>query len=135
MSYLARLRVGQAATATKGIAVAIAGTSDGSWLDLSKVQPGTKLHALVTTVVKTSSAVMTPSVQVSDDQSTVYTLKTGTATAAGTGSTVTTNQIIETDAIPWKFARVRITVSGASTVAADDTIAISWRYLKDPIGG
>jgi len=136
MSYNARLATSQAATATTGIAVAVAGTSDGSWLDLAYAQPGSEIHARVTMTVKTTSAVMTPSIQVSNDQSTTYTYSTGTATAAGNGSEVITSAILGTNgALPWKFARVRITVSGASTVAADDKIAISWSYLRDTVTG
>lgn len=117
------------ATGANGVA------RNGATLDQSKVEPGTLLALCVSTIT-TSSVVATFKPQVSQDASTWYDVKlpnnaANVATAAGTGSPVTTNLAL---AIPAsvaaaKYFRVVSTLSGATTDPADVS-AVDYRWLR-----
>lgn len=124
--------------ATTGLASATSdnGTArNGAALDTGKVEPGT-LIALCTSTITTSSVIATFKLQGSLDASTWYDLKlpnnaANVATAAGTGSPVTTTLALGappgTSAL--KYFRVVATLSGATTDPADVT-AVTYRHLK-----
>lgn len=108
---------------------------NGAAMANNLAQPGT-VSVLCVGSITTASVIATYKVQVSQDDSTYYDLKTlnnasNVATAAGTGSAVAHAFVLEVpySACAWKFLRVVATLSGASTASADVT-AVTYRYLR-----
>jgi hypothetical protein len=103
---------------------------------MGSIAPGT-LSAKVVMAVKTSSLTMTPSWQVSQDASTWLNVKSMThatqvATAAGTGSTVTTTVVLDGPASlsGWKYARIIVTTAGATADGVADAYACSYSWMQ-----
>lgn len=136
MSFNSRLKTGQkalAATATGAVAVGSVGAGNTLPCDGIKL---TSLGADVTMVVKTSSLTLTPSWQISDDGSTwkdLFALNSiaNIATAAGTGSNVTTARTLSFPGTAARYVRAVVTTGGATAGATVDTYAISYRYVLE----
>jgi hypothetical protein len=128
MSFQARLRNAVSATASTEITGSTQ-TVNGSAVPLNKIQPGTEIVCQFTLGVTTSSVTITPYLEVSRDGSTWRTYKTGTATAAGTGTVVTTRECLGSySALPYEYIRGSAISNGTAAVSGD-TIALSWDYL------
>jgi hypothetical protein len=107
---------------------------NGTALAVNLAHPGT-ISVLCAGSIDTSSVIATYKVQVSQDGSTYYDLKTlnnasSVATAAGTGSTVAHSFVLDVpvSASGWRYLRAVATLSGATTDPADVTSA-TVRYL------
>lgn len=100
----------------------------------TKAHPGSIVAQCVCSIT-TASVVATFKPQVSVDGSTWYDLKlsnnaSNVASAAGTGSPVTTRLALDCSAASaWPYFRCNATLSGAATAGADVT-AVDVRYLK-----
>ena len=130
MSLNSRLANAQAATAATAVTGAPGATLTGTALSLLQVEAGTTVVAKFTMSVKTSSVVLTPSLEVSYDGTNYDTIQTGTATAAGNGGAVVTKGLLKEVAPPYRWIRGKVTVSG-TTGTADDTAAIEWNFARD----
>ena len=123
---------------TAGLALATSATGSartGAVLNLNTVQPGS-LSVACQAAITTSSVVATFTPQVSNDQATWWDVKlannaTNVATAAGTGSAVTTSVCLDLGGAlgGWKYFRCNATLSGATTASADQT-STSYVYLQ-----
>lgn len=102
----------------------------GNPLVTLRAAPGA-IAVVCTASITTSSVLATFKLQVSPDGTTFYDLSGGTsspitfATAAGTGSAVTTTKVLTFDISAHAFSHVRVvaTLSGAGTNTADVTSA------------
>ena len=102
----------------------------GNPLVTLQAAPGA-IAVVCTASITTSSVLATFKLQVSPDGTTFYDLSGGVAspitfaTAAGTGSPVTTSKVLTFDVAAHAFSHVRVvaTLSGASTGVADVTSA------------
>lgn len=134
MSFNSRYRTGQKALAATATGAVAAGTAKaGNTLPCDGIDLRT-VAADVSMVVQTSSLTLTPSWQVSDDNSTWKDLfaqnsAANVATAAGTGSPVTTARTIAFPGTAARYVRAIVTTAGATAGATVDTYAISYRYL------
>lgn len=99
---------------------------NGTALTTEFAAPGT-IAVVCTADVKTSSVLATFKLQASVDGTNWYDIAHGTsfATAAGTGSTVTTTKVLSFDIAAHAFVQCRVvaTLSGASTNIEDTTAA------------
>lgn len=130
-----RKQVGRASAAITAVA---AGTVvSGGTLATQNIGNGKTLYATIAMGVKTSSLTMTPSFQHSDDNSTWVDCAplnnaANVATAAGTGSLVTTTKTIPlVDARTFKFVRAIITTAGATAHATDDVMSCTYWFEAD----
>lgn len=130
MSFLSKQRTTDAATAATTVTGAPTQTVTGSALSLERVAPGTSVACRFTFAVTTSSLQFTPYLEVSNDGSNYYTYQTGSACTAGTGTVVTSNQILSEPRPPYKWIRGKVLSSGATAVSGD-TVAIAWTYLTE----
>lgn len=130
------LRTGQVSLTALASATSADGTArNGTTLPLAGVKPGS-LAIDITSAITTSSVAATFKVQASSDASTwrdVYTTAAvSVASAAGTGSPVTTNRaiLVPGDALSsYAYARVVATLAGAATAGADVTSA-TYRFRR-----
>ena len=112
-------------------------TLDGAAISTRNLELGS-LSSLVTVVAKTSTTTFTAKWQVSDDGSTYYDVAgsnnaANVALATGTGSSVTTNKVLDAPAsvYGWNFARVRVITAVSTADGTVDGATISYRLLKD----
>lgn len=137
MSFNAKQKNGQLAVSFTVLTGAAPQVGNGSTCPMNMVFPGT-LSAKVRMDVKTSSLTMTPSWQVSQDASTWINVKTmnnaaQVATAAGTGSTVSTTVNLDGPASlsGWKYARAIVTTAGATADGVADGYACSYSWMQN----
>ena len=134
MSFNSRLKTGQKAlTATATGAVAVGTVKAGNTISCDGIDLKS-LAADIDMAITTSSVTLTPSWQVSDDASTWKALfamnsAANVATAAGTGSVVTTSRTVSFPGTAARYVRAVVTTGGATAGATVDTYAISYRYL------
>lgn len=130
MGFNVRLRAGQNALASTGIAGAAATVVTGNSISMSSITPGT-LSALVTLIVETNTVTLIPSWQVSNDGSTWYTVQgSNGSTRTGTGTTATTNEVLALkDTVTWRYARVAVTVGVTTAVVSKEFYSVSYTYL------
>jgi hypothetical protein len=101
---------------------------------MAKVADGTALVALATMVVNTSTLTLTPKIQGSLDGSTwvdVFSTNSAAnvATAAGTGSNVTTTRALLIPKCAFRFVRCVFVTGGTTAHAANDTYALSYNWV------
>lgn len=141
MSFNNRLRKNQlalTATATGAVAAGTTvGTETANKVLADRLARGTCLIAKVSMVVNTSSLTLTPKVQGSHDGSTwedIFQVNSAAnvATAAGTGSNVTTARSIAIPVLPYLYVRVVFVTAGATAHATNDTYAYSYHWLEEP---
>ena len=109
-------------------------TRSGATLQMDFSAPGA-LIVLATSEITTSSVAATFTMQVSNDGSTWYDVKlpnnaAAVATAAGTGSAVTTNLALTVPASVYaaKLFRCNAVRAGAATASADKT-SVTYQYV------
>lgn len=137
MAFNYRVKTNQQAVTTTTLTGAAPQVGAGNSVLMQNVTPGT-LSAKIVMVVKTSSMTMTPSWQVSDDGgSTWINVKTASnasqvATAAGTGSNVTTTiQMDGSMALSGhRLVRAIVTTAAGTADGANDSYAISYNWLQ-----
>jgi hypothetical protein len=136
MAFNSKLKNGQNPRALSAVTAVAAGTVvAGNTIILDKVEPGSTVVARVEMLVNTTSLTMAPSWQVSTDNSTWLNLKpmnnaANVATAAGTGSDVTTTVgLVLGGPFPFRYARAVITTAGATAHATADKLAVSYNYV------
>jgi hypothetical protein len=134
MSYNARVRNGDAATAATAMTGSAPQTLNGSALYLQQCAQGAEIVCKFTMVVRTSSLTMTPSIQVSANGTDWDTLVAGSATSAGTGTAVTTTTLLKTNLPPYRCVR-GVVVTASATATSSDTAAIEWNYLRGTAEG
>lgn len=141
MSFNSRLRKNQLGYATAATTAVAAGSTVGdvaaNKVLMDRVARGTVLIAKVTMKVNTSSLTLTPKIQGSHDGTNwedVFGLNSAAnvATAAGTGSDVTTTRAIAVPPLPYLHARVVFVTAGATAHAANDTTAVVYHWLEEP---
>lgn len=141
MSFNARLKYNQVPTAETDTTAVAAGTvvgdAAGNKVNLGRVDRSKAMSCVVVMKVKTSSLTLTPKVQKSYDGSTWYDCvqlnsAANVATAAGTGSVVTTTRSLEFLPPAGKFVRVVFVTGGATAHASDDKFEIvGYAYETD----
>jgi hypothetical protein len=141
MSFNSRLRknqLGYAAAATTAVATgSTVGTASANKVLMDRVARGTCLVAKTSMVVNTSSLTLTPKWQGSHDGTNWEDLfqpnsAANVATAAGTGSDVTTARSLVLPVVPYLYTRVVFVTGGATAHAANDTTAVSYHWLEEP---
>lgn len=139
MGFNARLKYNQKSlSATATTAVAAGSTVTGAStniVSMDRIQPGTWLVAKTSMVVNTTSLTLTPKWQGSQDGTNWEDLfqansAANVATAAGTGSNVTTARSIMLPVVPYKYARLVWVTAGATAHATNDTVAVSYAWIE-----
>ena len=140
MSFNSKVKYNQkaiAATAVTAVAAAsTVGTAASNVVQCQLIAPGTILACNVSMVVKTTNLTLTPKWQGSNDGVTfvdLYALNSAAnvATAAGTGSNVTTARtLILNGQPPFKVVRVVFLTAGATAHATDDTYALNYNWIE-----
>lgn len=140
MGLNAKLKPNQltlAATATTAVvAGSTVGTETANKVLMERVRVGTALVAKVSMVVNTTSLTLTPKWQGSQDGSTWEDLfgqnsAANVATAAGTGSNVTTARSLVLPWVPYRFVRVVFVTAGATAHASNDTYAYAYHWVEE----
>jgi len=138
MAFNQRLKPAQKSiTATAFGAVAAgttAATGASNSVKMADIADGTQLIALATMVVNTTSLTVTPKWQGSLDGSTwvdIFSLNSAAnvATAAGTGSNVTTTRALLLLKCAFRHVRCVFVTGGATAHATNDTYALSYNWL------
>lgn len=137
MSDSNKRRNGTVGTRASSAITAVAAGTDvtGTAVSTSNMANDGAMFAEIAMGVKTSSLTMTPSFDVSVDNSTWLPYKqtnnaANVATAAGTGSLVTTTVVIALpNAKAWPYVRAKITTAGATAHATDDVLAIKYHWF------
>lgn len=131
MSFNVRLKRGQNATGTTGIAGATGTVVTGNPVTMANVAPHS-LSALVTLTVETNTVTLTPKWQCSDDGSTWYDVQGNTGTTrTGNSTPATTSEVVSLSrGIAWRYARLAVTVGGTTAVVNKEFYAISYTYLS-----
>lgn len=142
MGFNARLKYSQkalAATATGAVAAgSTVGTETANKVLMDRIALGSSLIAKVSMKVNTTSLTLTPKVQGSQDGTNwedIFGVNSAAnvATAAGTGSDVTTARSIAIPYLPFKYARVVFVTAGATAHATNDTYAYSYHWVEAPL--
>ncbi len=140
MSFNARYKYNQKDTGTVATTAVAAGTViAGNTLIIEKTKPGSSVAAHFIMKVNTMSLTMTPSFQGSIDGTNWVNLfmmnsAANVATAAGTGSDVTTTRVLLTPSgVPFRFLRGVITTGGATAHASADTYSIKYHYVENDV--
>lgn len=139
MGFNSRLKYNQktmAATATTAVAAGstVSGASTNI-VAMDRIAPGTTMVAKVTMVVNTTSLTLAPQWQGSNDGTNWENLyqpnsAANVATAAGTGSNVTTARSIMLPVLPYKYVRMTWLTAGATAHATNDTVAVSYHWIE-----
>lgn len=135
-NYLKYNQKATAATAVTAVAAgSTVGTASTNRFLMGSVEVGTAWVAKVSMVVKTASLTLTPKIQGSNDASTwedVFNMSStaNVATAAGTGSNVTTARSLACPVLPYKYVRCVFVTAGATAHATDDTYAVSYHWVE-----
>lgn len=136
MSFNVRIKNNQNALTSTGVAGAAPQTVAGNTVLVQKLEPGSLLAAKIVMIVKTSSLTMTPSFQGSVDNVTWEDLfpmnsAANVATAAGTGSAVTTSRtIVLPMPAPYRYMRAVVKTAGATAVITDDFYSVLYHYVE-----
>jgi len=137
MSFNNRVKNLQNALASTVLTGAAPQVGAGNTVLMNNVMPGT-LSAKIVMAVKTSSMTMTPSWQVSEDNSTWVNAKgfnnpAYVATAAGTGSTVTTTiQLMGDMALSGhRYVRAIVTTASGTADGVADAYSCSYSWIQN----
>lgn len=140
MGFNARIKYNQksiSATAVTAVAAgSTVGTAATNVLNCANFAPGYGVVCYVSMVVKTSSLTLAPKWQGSNDGTNwedIFTVNSAAnvATAAGTGSNVTTTRAVMLPAPPpYKYARLVFVTGGATAHATDDTYALKYHWVQ-----
>jgi hypothetical protein len=141
MAFNQRAKYAQKAMAATAVtAVAAGSTRTGAatnFLPMDRVALGSSVSAKVTMLVNTTSLTLAPQWQGSNDGVTYFNLfavnsPANVATAAGSGSDVTTTRHVMLPYPPFRFIRMSVLTGGATAHATNDTWAVEYNYVEAP---
>lgn len=124
-----------ATAVTAVVAGSTVGTAAGNVVQMQNVEVGTHLCAKVSMVVNTTSLTLTPKWQGSHDGTNWEDLFSGNgaaniATAAGTGSNVTTAKTLHLPVVPFRLVRLVFVTAGATAHATNDTFSVVYHWIQ-----